>query len=122
MPEDDQAMTEASLITVSRQPPEFVARIRFDARHDHLLWDRLRRVYPLTLIGKELLGRCVARERLEADARGFEMVGDVALVKAVAELAAPDAPAFLEQSRELRRLLWPCTIQNPADEPGATIP
>jgi hypothetical protein len=44
-------------------------------------------------------------------------LGDCKVLEAWPTLVDVDDPQFLLGTRELRRWLWPYTIQNPADDP-----
>jgi hypothetical protein len=46
-----------------------------------------------------------------------EDLGNCKMLTCWHELVEPHDPAFLAGTRELRRWIWPHTIQNPADEP-----
>lgn len=74
---------------------------------------RLRRLYPVTIIGPTLWADLPP---LPVGAK-VEAVGDCKLLHAWPELVEPRDPEFLAGTTELRRWLWPFTIQNQADTP-----
>jgi hypothetical protein len=78
-------------------------------------WSRVRRLYPVTLLGPAFASPGNAELLRAAGARGVEQIGASLLVEADAPLVPAWSPAFLAATVELRRLLWPLTFQNPAD-------
>ncbi|HSN29829.1 MAG TPA: hypothetical protein VLT45_26255 [Kofleriaceae bacterium] len=82
---------------------------------------RLRRLYPVTIVGPALEKPLPPVPPFESAPR-FEQVGDCTLIHAWPALVEPRDPQFLAGTVELRRWLWPYTIQNPADaiEPETT--
>lgn len=77
---------------------------------------KLRRLYPITIIGSEIWSRLPAMPAVEP-VPVVEDIGDCKMLTVWPELVGPRDPAFLAGTVELRRWLWPYTIQNPADAP-----
>jgi hypothetical protein len=75
---------------------------------------RLRRLYPITIIGPALWAELPPMPRFDPMPT-IEDFGDAKLLRAWPTLCEPRDPAFLRANRELRAWLWPYTIQNPAD-------
>jgi hypothetical protein len=75
---------------------------------------RVRRLYPITIIGPTLWKELPPMPALDPMPK-VEAVGDCKLIHAWPELAEPRDPEFLAGPTALRRWLWPFTIQNPAD-------
>ncbi len=75
---------------------------------------RLRRLYPVTIIGPRIWSELPAMPTFDP-ALTIEELGDCKVLKAWPELVEPRDSAFLAGTVELRRWLWPYTIQNPAD-------
>lgn len=113
-----QAMTEFSLTAVmmDEQPVAYRARWEFDARRALNLWQKARRLYPVTLLGPSLAvqagGAASARAAGALEARAI--AGSI-LVRATSEILDATSPEFLAATASLRRWLWPHTIQNPVD-------
>lgn len=79
-----------------------------------MLSNKLRRLYPITIIGPEIWSRLPPVPKIE-HAPVIEELGDCKMMTAWPDLVAPNDPAFLAGTVELRRWLWPFSIQNPAD-------
>jgi hypothetical protein len=75
---------------------------------------RVRRLYPITIVGPTLWKELPSLPALGPMPK-VETVGDCKLIHAWPELVEPRDPEFLAGTTELRRWLWPFTIQNPAD-------
>jgi hypothetical protein len=90
------------------------ARLHEDAMLWRLTHTRLRRLYPMNIIGPELWASLPAMPPFEPRPT-IEDLGDCKLLTAWPELCEPRDPAFLRATRDLRLWLWPYTIQNPAD-------
>ena len=68
----------------------------------------------MTIIGPEIWSRLPPMPKV--DPMPFvEEVGDCKMLTVWPDLVEPHDPAFLAGTVELRRWLWPFTIQNPAD-------
>ncbi|MEJ7599424.1 MAG: hypothetical protein WKG01_16070 [Kofleriaceae bacterium] len=80
---------------------------------------RLRRLYPITVIGPEIWSQLPPMPNVDP-APKVEDLGDCKMLTVWPELVEPRDPAFLAGTVELRRWLWPFTIQNPADALEAT--
>jgi hypothetical protein len=112
----DLGLSEATTVHAADQPPGFRDRISYDARSYYLLWERARRAYPITVLGKGLLAAIGGADTVQAT--GVTSVGtsgDALIVEVIDHLTEPHDSSFLEASRRFRELLWPHTIQNPAD-------
>ena len=75
---------------------------------------KLRRLYPVTIVGAKLWSELPPLPSIEPMPRVDE-IGDCKLIVAWPELVEPRDPAFLAGTVELRRWLWPFTVQNPYD-------
>ncbi|MBV8760964.1 MAG: hypothetical protein JO257_26960 [Deltaproteobacteria bacterium] len=89
-------------------------RLKVDQRLDHHFKTTLRRLYPITIIGAELWRPLPPVPAVDPMPR-VEAIGDCKLIHAWPTLVEPRDPEFLAGTIELRRWLWPHTIQNPAD-------
>lgn len=94
--------------------PETAERLGEDQMCRGLFLSRLRRLYPVTIIGPRIWSELPAMPTFDP-APTVEELGDCKVLKAWPELVEPRDPAFLAGTVELRRWLWPYTIQNPAD-------
>jgi len=92
------------------------ARLKLDNRHLRLdvLSKTLRRLYPVTIIGPGIWSRLPPMPKVEHPPV-IEDLGDCKMITAWPDLVEPRDPAFLAGTVELRRWLWPFTLQNPAD-------
>jgi hypothetical protein len=90
------------------------ARLSRDQRLRLRFLQALRRLYPITIIGPNLWSQLPPIPEVEA-MPVVETVGDCKLIHAWPTLVEPRDPEFLAGTVELRRWLWPYTIQNPAD-------
>ena len=90
------------------------ARLYWDAMHDRRTRDKLRRLYPITIIGPAIWAQLPPMPAFDPMPT-VEELGDCKIVTAWPELCDPRDPAFLRGTRALREWLWPYTIQNPAD-------
>jgi hypothetical protein len=79
---------------------------------------KLRRLYPITLLGRRFASPENAELLRTAGARLVEPVGESLIVEANAPMVPAWSPEFLAATVELRRLLWPFSLQNPADAEG----
>jgi len=75
---------------------------------------KLRRLYPVTIVGPKLWSELPPLPKVEPMPRVDE-IGNCKLITAWPELVEPRDPAFLAGTVELRRWLWPFTVQNPHD-------
>jgi hypothetical protein len=76
----------------------------------------LRRLYAVTIIGPELWAKLPPVPETSA-AVTVQDLGNCKMLTCWPELVEPHDPAFLKGTKELRRWIWPHTIQNPADDP-----
>lgn len=86
-----------------------------DLTEDMFFGSKLRRLYPVTIIGRAIWESLPPLPTL---ARPPEIrdLGDCKMLIAWPELCSPHDPEFLAGTRELRQWLWPHTIQNPYDK------
>ncbi|MBK9036207.1 MAG: hypothetical protein IPL61_34015 [Myxococcales bacterium] len=103
-----------SMDSVSEIDASTDARLHEDAMLDYLTNDRLRRLYPVTLIGPAIWAQLPPMPACDP-APTVEDLGDCKLLTVWPTLCEPRDPAFLRGTRALREWLWPFTIQNPAD-------
>jgi len=75
---------------------------------------KLRRLYPVTIVGPKRWSELPPLPKVEPMPR-VDDVGNCKLITAWPELVEPRDPAFLAGTVELRRWLWPFTVQNPHD-------
>lgn len=97
------------------------ARIKEDVMSWSTMRRRLRRLYPVTIIGPELWAQLPPMPDVEPRPR-IEDLGDCKMLTVWPELCGPRDPEFLRGTRALRGWLWPHTIQNPADDVGNDPP
>lgn len=94
--------------------PETRERLGEDQMSRGQLRQRLRRLYPVTMIGPAIWAELPPMSGVEP----LPAVGDVGTCKQLTAWplpVEPRDPTFLAGTVELRRWLWPYTIQNPAD-------
>lgn len=94
--------------------PETAERLGRDQMLSGRFLRRLRRLYPVTIIGPRIWAELPAMPAFDP-APLVEDLGDCKVLKAWPELVEPRDQAFLAGTVELRRWLWPYMIQNPAD-------
>jgi hypothetical protein len=90
---------------------------RIHADHAWRTWNRIRRIYPVTLLGPAFAGAANA-DLLRAAGARVEAVRDSLIVDGHAPVIPAWDPAYLAATVELRRAAWPVTIQNLADAEG----
>jgi len=78
---------------------------------------KIRRVYPTTLLGPKFASQVDAARLAAAGATNIEHINGSILFDATPELHEAWSPEYLAATVELRRLLWPLSFQNPADDP-----
>lgn len=113
----DDAHAEASLVTFGGRDgmtQERCNRIGFDSMNQDDT--KLRRLYPTTIIGPAIWAKLPPLPALERMPTVRDL-GDCKVLEAWPTLVDVEDPQFLLGTRELRRWLWPYTIQNPADDP-----
>ncbi|NVB78687.1 MAG: hypothetical protein HOV81_09860 [Kofleriaceae bacterium] len=79
--------------------------------------ERIRRVYPITLLGPKFASQINASKLAAAGARNLEHINGSIIFDATPDLREAWSREYLAETVELRRLLWPLTFQNPADDP-----
>jgi hypothetical protein len=89
-------------------------RLREDQMLSGRLLRKLRRLYPVTIVGPNLWSELPPLPTVEPTPR-VDDVGNCKLIMACPELVEPRDPAFLAGTVELRRWLWPFTVQNKYD-------
>lgn len=97
-------------------PGSFRGRMQRE-RPDYETRDKIRRVYPTTLLGPKFASQVDASKLAAAGARNIEHVNGSIIFDATPELHEAWSTEYLAATVELRRLLWPLTFQNPADDP-----
>lgn len=90
------------------------ARLHEDQMLSGRFLRRVRRLYPITIFGPKLWNELPPMPAVDP-MPAVEQVGDCTLLHAWPSLVEPRDPEFLAGTTELRRWLWPFTIQNPAD-------
>jgi len=115
-PSREDAVAEACLVTTSTyMTKERCNRIYGDSMHADTR-NQLRRLYPVTIIGPEIWARLPPLPAVDPMPTVTDL-GDCKVLTAWPTLVDCHDPQFLLGTRELRRWLWPHTIQNPADDP-----
>lgn len=99
----------------------FRDRIRVDALTASDRWNKARRLYPVTLLGPRLASQFTGRDAEKAGALAVRDLNASMLIDAYPTVVETWDPEFLKATVELRRWLWPHTIQNPADAVGLGI-
>lgn len=104
-------------VSISQEPKAFQDRIGEDSFLDPYM-TKARRLYPLTLLGPKLASQVSAEGARAAGALAVEEINGSLLIDAFPKIVETWDPEFLKATAELRRWLWPHTIQNPADASG----
>ncbi|MBZ0234570.1 MAG: hypothetical protein K8M05_19720 [Deltaproteobacteria bacterium] len=110
------AGAEARVIGSSEVEDATDRRIGFDAMNAPRALDKLRRLYPVTIIGPDIWAKLPPIPDVEPRPK-VEDLGNCKMLTCWPELVDVHDLQFLLGTRELRRWLWPFTIQNPADDP-----
>jgi hypothetical protein len=97
---------------------EFQERIRVDRRFETERWTKARRLYPITLLGPKLASQVSASDALAAGALAVQEINGSLLIDAYPTVVETWDPDYLRATVNLRKWLWPHTIQNPADAVG----
>jgi hypothetical protein len=119
--EHDHAAEEINMSAEARFAPDgrpLRHRTDFDQLASEALWTRARRLYWTTLLGPELAA--TAGGAGAARAAGAARVEDrhgCLIVQSTDDVADSLAFDWHARTRNLRRWLWPHTIQNPGDGP-----
>ncbi|HEY4243998.1 MAG TPA: hypothetical protein VGM88_29490 [Kofleriaceae bacterium] len=109
---------ESSFVAWESVPPRHsLFWQRLDRDHEWYMHDRIRRLYPLSLLGPRF---ATARneELLRTAGATVERVRESLLVTAYPDLISVWSPAYLAATARLRKLAWPISIQNAADLAG----
>jgi hypothetical protein len=113
-----QAMHEMHMShNIGEEPKPFQDRIGFDMRLDNY-WTKARRLYPITLLGPKLASQVSASDALAAGALAVQEINGSLLIDAYPTVVETWDPEYLKATVNLRKWLWPHTIQNPADAAG----
>lgn len=112
------ASAEANLVGNSDLDPEVSKRIGFDAMNRTAAITKLRRLYPMTIVGPAIWAALPPLPAVEPPLVVRDL-GGCKMITAWPTLVDPHDPQFLLGTRALRQWLWPHTIQNPADDPAA---
>lgn len=99
------------------EPRPFSERIAFDMRLENY-WTKARRLYPITLLGPKLASQLSAADALAAGALAVQELNGSLLIDAYPTVVETWDPDYLRATVNLRKWLWPHTIQNPADAVG----
>lgn len=110
------AGAESVLVGAGQIDVDTQKRIHFDAMNHHEGQRKLRRLYPVTIIGPAIWATLPPLPAVEPPLVVRDLA-DCKMVTAWPTLVDPHDLQFLLGTRELRRWLWPHTIQNPADDP-----
>ena len=94
--------------------PALVERVDWDGWKWRRSHTKLRRLYPITIIGPEIWATLPPLPAFDPMPTVTDL-GDCKVLTAWPEVCDPRDPAFLRGTRALRAWLWPYTIQNPAD-------
>jgi hypothetical protein len=100
--------------TGSRLVGDELKRSDFDAMNCREAHQKLRRLYPVTIIGPEIWAKLPPLPALDNPPIVTDL-GNCKVLTAWPALCDPRDPAFLRGTEALRAWLWPHTIQNPAD-------
>ncbi len=111
----DLAAAECSTTTNNRVEGDREKRLGFDAMNRREALHKLRRLYPVTIIGPAIWASLPPLPAVDPPLVVRDLA-DCKMVTAWPTLVDPHDLAFLLGTRELRRWLWPHTIQNPADD------
>jgi hypothetical protein len=84
-------------------------------------WEKLRRIYPITLLGPMFAAKTNEGQLRDAGALAVERVGESLLVDAAADLVEVWSPAYLTATKRLRELVWPWSFQHPLDDPKRKV-
>jgi hypothetical protein len=112
----EHSSAETELFMSSELDIDNNKRLSFDSMNATDALDKLRRLYPVTIIGPEIWAKLPPLPDVEPPLRVCE-VADCKVVTAWPTLVHPHDLQFLLGTRALRRWLWPYTIGNPADDP-----
>ncbi|HWO17602.1 MAG TPA: hypothetical protein VNO30_02460 [Kofleriaceae bacterium] len=101
-----------------RSPTSFRGRMEQEPPDYHLK-TKLRRVYPITLLGPRLASQVDVGALQDAGATNVESINGSIIFDSTRSLIEAWSPEFLATTTALRRLLWPLSTQNPVDDPDA---
>jgi hypothetical protein len=113
-----QAMHEIHMShNLGQESKAFQDRIGFDMYLDNY-WTKARRLYPITLLGPKLASQVTAADALAAGALAVQEINGSLLIDSYPTVVETWDPEYLKATVNLRKWLWPHTIQNPADAVG----
>lgn len=118
-PSRDHAIAETSLILNQALDADAYKRISFDSMHSREVLTKLRRLYPVTIIGPDIWATLPPLPAADPPLIVRDLA-DCKMITAWPTLTDPHDLDFLHGTRDLRRWLWPHTIGNPADDPANT--
>lgn len=101
---------------IDRSPTSFTGRLVADPPSSDA-WEQISRVYPVTLLGPKFASQIDYGKLVAAGAKNVEQVNGSIIFDASEHLLEAWSPEYLAATVELRRLLWPLSFQNPADDP-----
>ncbi|MEZ4363314.1 MAG: hypothetical protein R3B48_24270 [Kofleriaceae bacterium] len=103
------------------EAPTYVERNKHDCVSASDRWTKARRLYPVTLLGPKLASQLSAADARAAGALAAQEINGSLLIDAYPSIVETWDPEFLRATVNLRKWLWPHTIQNPADAAGLGI-
>lgn len=112
-----QECSFSGAVSPSELDRETAARLGEDQMLEGRYVRRLRRLYPITIIGPKIWAELPPLPHVKP-LPIIEDLGPCKQMRAWPNLVEPRDAAFLAGTVELRRWLWPYTIQNPADDPN----
>lgn len=113
-----QAAADAFVMGGNRNGTDEEKRISFDAMNAPEALHKLRRLYPVTIIGPAIWAALPPLPAADPPLAVRDLA-DCKMITAWPTLVDPHDLSFLLGTRALRHWLWPHTIQNPADDPAA---
>lgn len=106
---------EVSAVLGDVGPPH---RFSYDSRHEYELWTKARAPYWITILGPAL---ATAAGAPPSTAARVERRGDCLIVQSTDDVLDYLSPDWPRLANDIRRWLWPHTIQNPAYAPEGGI-
>ena len=118
-PTFNQAVCEVDDTGNCQQEPQgYRERNKVDCIAAKDRWTKARRLYPITLLGPKLASQVSSADATTAGALAVKEFNGALLIDAYPTVVETWDPEFLKATVELRKWLWPHTIQNPADAIG----
>jgi hypothetical protein len=100
------------------EPSAYIERNKVDCLATSDRWTKARRLYPITLLGPKLASQVTAADALAAGALAVQEINGSLLIDSYPTVVETWDPEYLKATVNLRKWLWPHTIQNPADAVG----